>query len=389
MHSERYRVAAEAWRPSRPRTGWSPSAPRRVRALEQRRARASSPGRTDLFIRRPFHWQVVDVLLTNFHLPARAAHDDRRLRRAALARPVRRSRWRTATASSPSATPCCWRAGGGATPWLRSRSDATDGRGAARRRRHGPRHVPHAVLHAGRHPRARSSCLTRRRLERLGAEIVLGNTYHLMLRPGADDVAALGGSPASRAGRASLTDSGGFQVFSLEPEVDDDGVTFRSTYDGSMHRLTPESAVALQELLGADIQMVLDVCLPCRRRRRLRSPSSAPRRGPSGPAAHRRAADQALFGIVQGGDRRGAARECAQRTVALDFDGYGIGRPLGGRDPRRDAPGARRGPRRAPGRPAALPHGRRRPARDVEAVALGVDQFDCVLPTRLGRHGTL
>src|SRR5215217_5833760 len=99
--------------------------------------------------------------------------------------------------------------------------------------------------------------------ERLGAEIVLGNTYHLMLRPGADVIAHFGGL-----GRFSgwegltLTDSGGFQVFSLEPKVDDDGVTFRSTYDGSMHRLTPERAVELQVALGADIAMVLDVCPP-------------------------------------------------------------------------------------------------------------------------------
>src|ERR1700712_2988685 len=98
---------------------------------------------------------------------------------------------------------------------------------------------------------------------RLGAEIVLGNTYHLMLRPGAETVAHFGGL-ARFAGwnGLTLTDSGGYQVFSLGPKIDDDGVTFRSTYDGSWHRHTPESAVAVQELLGADIQMVLDVCPP-------------------------------------------------------------------------------------------------------------------------------
>ncbi|HEY7626088.1 MAG TPA: tRNA guanosine(34) transglycosylase Tgt, partial [Ilumatobacteraceae bacterium] len=99
--------------------------------------------------------------------------------------------------------------------------------------------------------------------ERLGAEIVLGNTYHLMLRPGAETVAALGGLGRFAGWDGlTLTDSGGFQVFSLDPKVDDDGVTFRSTYDGSTHRLTPEIAVDVQQLLGADIQMVLDVCPP-------------------------------------------------------------------------------------------------------------------------------
>ena len=99
--------------------------------------------------------------------------------------------------------------------------------------------------------------------EQLGAEIVLGNTYHLMLRPGAETVAALGGLGRFAGWNGlTLTDSGGFQVFSLDPDVDDDGVTFKSTYDGSTHRFTPEIAVHTQELLGADIQMVLDVCPP-------------------------------------------------------------------------------------------------------------------------------
>jgi queuine tRNA-ribosyltransferase len=99
--------------------------------------------------------------------------------------------------------------------------------------------------------------------EQLGAQIVLGNTYHLMLRPGAETVAHFGGLGAFAGwGGLTLTDSGGFQVFSLDPDVDDDGVTFKSTYDGSKHRFTPESAVHTQQLLGADIQMVLDVCPP-------------------------------------------------------------------------------------------------------------------------------
>jgi queuine tRNA-ribosyltransferase len=224
----------------------------------------------------------------------------------------------------------------------------------------------------------------------VGAEVVLANTYHLMLRPGTATVARFGGIGAFAGWDGlTLTDSGGFQVFSLDPAVDDDGVTFRSVYDGSTHRLTPESAVATQELLGADIQMVLDVCPP------LPSPPDvievAARRtadwAERARAAHRRD-DQSLFGIVQGGIDHALRADCAQHVVALDFDGYGIG-------------GLSVGETRAEMLPALiaavahLPPERPRylmgvgdPASLVEAIAVGVDQFDCVLPTRLGRHGT-
>jgi queuine tRNA-ribosyltransferase len=226
--------------------------------------------------------------------------------------------------------------------------------------------------------------------ERLGIEIVLGNTYHLMLRPGAEVVARLGGlGPFTGWRGLTLTDSGGFQVFSLSPVVDDDGVTFKSTYDGSMHRFTPEGAVATQELLGADIQMVLDVCPP------LPSPPDVVRLAVErtadwaarARAAHRRP-DQALFGIVQGGTDAGLRAESARRTTELDFDGYGIGGLSVGET--RDE--------MIPALAAALEHlpperprylmGVGDPAALVEAVGLGVDQFDCVMQTRLGRHGT-
>jgi len=233
--------------------------------------------------------------------------------------------------------------------------------------------------------------LTSADLEELGVEIVLGNTYHLMLRPGAELIARHGGLHGFAAWDGHvLTDSGGFQVFSLAPHVDDDGVTFRSTYDGSTHRLTPESAVQVQELLGADIQMALDVCSPL----------------PSTPAvlreamertlawaarardAHRRE-DQALFGICQGGTDVDLRAESARRTAALGFAGYGIG-GLSVGEPREEM---------LPALAAAiseLPDDRPRylmgvgdPLALVDGVALGVDQFDCVLPTRLGRHGTV
>ena len=226
--------------------------------------------------------------------------------------------------------------------------------------------------------------------ERLGARIVLANTYHLMLRPGAETVAALGG-----VGRfagwdgLTLTDSGGYQVFSLDPRVDNDGVTFRSVYDGSSHRLTPELAVEVQEQLGASIAMVLDICPPLPSEPAViklaveRTAAWAAR----ARAQHRRV-DQAQFGIVQGGIDEAMRAESAARTVEIGFDGYGIG-------------GLSVGESRAEMLPAlaattaALPADQPRylmgvgdPARIVEAVGLGVDQFDCVMQTRLGRHGT-
>ena len=224
----------------------------------------------------------------------------------------------------------------------------------------------------------------------LGAEIVLGNTYHLMLRPGADAVARFGGLGAfSGWGGLTLTDSGGFQVFSLAPQVDDDGVTFRSVYDGSLHRLTPESAVTTQELLGADIQMVLDVCPP------LPSPPGvvelAVERTAAwasrARAAHHREG-QSLFGIVQGGTDASLRSVSARRTVELDFDGYGIGGlSVGETRPEMLRALAATIEHLPDDRPRYL-MGVGDPASLVEAVAAGVDQFDCVMQTRLGRHGT-
>ncbi len=226
--------------------------------------------------------------------------------------------------------------------------------------------------------------------ERVGAQIVLGNTYHLMLRPGADLIERFGGLGRFAGWDGlTLTDSGGYQVFSLDPKIDDDGVTFRSTYDGSTHRFTPELAVAVQQQLGADIQMVLDVCPP------LPNPPDVIRRAVDltgawaarARQAHRRG-DQSLFGITQGGISETMRAESARQVVDLGFDGYGIG-------------GLSVGETRAemlPALAAALEHlptnrprylmGVGDPASLVEAVALGVDQFDCVMQTRLGRHGT-
>ena len=224
----------------------------------------------------------------------------------------------------------------------------------------------------------------------LGARIVLGNTYHLMLRPGADVIEHFGGLGRFAGWDGlTLTDSGGFQVFSLDPKVDDDGVTFKSTYDGSMHRFTPETAVDVQQRIGADIQMVLDVCtsLPATdadiRLALERTHAWAIR----ARAAHTRA-DQSLFGIVQGGIHEAMRRESALRTVDVGFDGYAIGGLSVGETRDEMLPALAAAIEHLPAdRPRYL-MGVGDPASIVEAVALGVDQFDCVLQTRLGRHGT-
>ena len=224
----------------------------------------------------------------------------------------------------------------------------------------------------------------------LGARIVLGNTYHLMLRPGADVVESLGGLGRFAGWDGlTLTDSGGFQVFSLDPKVDDNGVTFRSTYDGTTHRFTPETAVEVQQRIGADIQMVLDVCtaLPATdgdvRLALERTHAWAVR----ARAAHTRP-DQSLFGIVQGGTHVQMRAESARRTVEVGFDGYGIGGLSVGETREEMLPAIAAAVEHLPAdRPRYL-MGVGDPASMVEAVALGVDQFDCVLQTRLGRHGT-
>jgi queuine tRNA-ribosyltransferase len=228
-------------------------------------------------------------------------------------------------------------------------------------------------------------------LEAVGAQVVLANTYHLMLRPGTDVVAAAGGLHGFTGWSGHLlTDSGGYQVFSLSAEVDDDGVTFRSSYDGSRHRLTPETAVAAQAALGADIAMVLDVCpaLPA-------APDVvrlAMERTAAWAARCRRVHGrdgQALFGIVQGGTDPRLRAESARRTIEIGFDGYAIG-GLSVGEPRAAMLGS------LAAAVAELPEGRPRylmgvgdPIGLLEAVGLGIDMFDCVLPTRLARHGTV
>ena len=233
-------------------------------------------------------------------------------------------------------------------------------------------------------------------VEALGTEVVLANAYHLMLRPGADVVARLGGLHRFAGWNGHfLTDSGGFQVHSLRPAVDDDGVSFSSVYDGSSVRLTPESAVEVQGLLGADIQMVLDVCatLPAEpavlRQAVERTAGWAQRARLHHRRISARPEGQAIFGIVQGGTDVGLRAESAERTVAIGFDGYGIGGLSVGepRDQMLETIAAT-----VEHLPADLPRylmGVGDPIGLLEAVALGIDQFDCVAPTRMARHGSV
>src|SRR6202142_2480325 len=226
-----------------------------------------------------------------------------------------------------------------------------------------------------------------------GADIMLGNTYHLMLRPGAERIAALGGLHTfMRWPYPILTDSGGFQVMSLAAlrKVEEEGVTFRSHLDGAMIELTPERAVEVQILLGSDIAMQLDECvrLPAEKSEIERAMNLSLRWAERCKRAFEKAAiGQALFGIVQGGDDQ-ALREASARALAtIGFDGYALGGLAVGE--------TQDGILKVVGEtPPMLPADKPRylmgvgpPADVLEAVARGIDMFDCVLPTRNGRHG--
>lgn len=224
----------------------------------------------------------------------------------------------------------------------------------------------------------------------LGAEMVLANTYHLMLRPGADRIARLGGIHGFAGWEVPvLTDSGGYQVFSLSPSFDDDGVVFRSVYDGSITRLTPEAAVRVQELIGSDVQMVLDVCpaLPASREVVERATVLTIEWARRSRKVHSRS-DQAIFGIVQGGTDMELRERCAGALVELDFDGYAIGGLSVGEKSTETLEVVRTVAEMLPAERPRYLMGVGDPVTLVEAVAAGIDLFDCVLPTRLGRHGT-
>jgi queuine tRNA-ribosyltransferase len=227
-----------------------------------------------------------------------------------------------------------------------------------------------------------------------GAEIVLGNTYHLMLRPGAERIAALGGLHKFMNWTLPiLTDSGGFQVMSLSElrKVDERAVTFRSHLDGAMIELTPERAIDIQILLGADIAMQLDECLklPASRQEIDRAMQLSLRWAERSKRAFESMAREghALFGIVQGGDDPTLRANSAQALTDMDFQGYAIGGLAVG-EPQEVM--LRIVAETTPMLPADRPRylmGVGTPHDLLEAVARGIDMFDCVLPTRNGRHG--
>jgi queuine tRNA-ribosyltransferase len=230
-------------------------------------------------------------------------------------------------------------------------------------------------------------------LHALGAAIVLGNSYHLHFRPGEELIAELGGLHAFMAWDGPiLTDSGGFQIFSLRDTLlasDDDGVTFRSVYDGNAERLTPELAARIQELLGSDVAMCLDICPPAGVPRfeleeAVRRTTVWARRQQELP----RAPGQLRFAITQGGLDRDLRARSSEELVPLDFDGYAIGGLSVGehRKPMFDA---------TTHAASFLPQDKPRyfmgigdPAGVIEVIARGVDMFDCVLPTRTARTGS-
>jgi queuine tRNA-ribosyltransferase len=266
---------------------------------------------------------------------------------------------------------------------------ATDGRARA-----GILHTPHGdvptpvFMPVGTQGTVKA--VSPRDLKDLGATMILANTYHLYLRPGDERIARLGGLHRFMAWDGPiLTDSGGYQVFSLAArrQVDADGVTFRSHIDGSEHRFTPEKVIAIQENLGADIITCLDECAPPMdyeyNVRALERTHAWARRCRE---AHQRA-DQALFGIVQGGVFPDLREQSARFITGLGFDGYAIG-GLSVGEPKEQTcavldlldgllPADRPRYLMGVGTPEDL----------VEGVARGVDMFDCVLPTRMARNG--
>ena len=256
-------------------------------------------------------------------------------------------------------------------------------------------HTPHGAIptpiFAPVGTQASVKAIRPRDLHELGAHLVLSNTYHLYLRPGEDIVNEMGGLHSFMGwDRPILTDSGGFQVFSLSAtrKIDQDGVTFQSHLDGSSHRFTPEKSIAIQESLGADIIMAFDECPPPDDYQYVKDSLTRTHVWAERCLQAQTRTDQALFGIVQGGIFPDLRAESARFLMTLDFPGYGIG-------------GLSVGEGKADMYAmldvlkGILPEDKPRylmgvgAAEDlINGVLRGVDIFDCVLPTRLARHGT-
>jgi len=230
-------------------------------------------------------------------------------------------------------------------------------------------------------------------LKEIGFDFILANTYHLYLRPGIETLEKMGGLHKFMGwDRAILTDSGGFQVFSLSRirKVDDDGVTFRSHIDGSEHRITPESAIRFQESIGADIIMVLDEC-PAHddSPENIEKAMDRTHRWAEICLNTRQRQDQSLFAIVQGGMSPELRSRSADYLASLDFPGYAIGGlSIGETKQEMLDMVAVTAPRLPENKPRYL-MGVGSPEDILECVDLGIDMFDCVLPTRVARNGAL
>jgi queuine tRNA-ribosyltransferase len=236
--------------------------------------------------------------------------------------------------------------------------------------------------------------MSSREMEEIGAQILLSNTYHLYMRPGAEIVSMAGGIHRfMNWDRPVLTDSGGFQVFSLSNlrDIKEEGVTFKSHIDGSKHFFSPESAIKLQNLIGADIIMAFDECIPypCEHEYAKKSLERTTRWAKRCKDAHKNIEQQSLFGIIQGGTFEDLRIQSTKELLELDFPGYALGGL-------------------SVGEPAEemynmldvtvplLPFDRPRylmgvgsPDYLLEGAIRGIDMFDCVLPTRIGRNGTI
>ena len=226
----------------------------------------------------------------------------------------------------------------------------------------------------------------------LGADIVLGNTYHLMLRPGAERIAELGGlHKFMNWPHPILTDSGGFQVMSLAKlrKLDENGVTFQSHIDGARHVLTPERSMEIQGLLGSDIQMQFDECvkLPCSDAEAERAMRLSLRWAERSHKAFTGGPGRAIFGIVQGGAVHGLRIESAQALRAMDFPGYAIGGLAVGEPQEVMLDMIETVEPHLPREKPRYLMGVGTPDDLLESVRRGVDMFDCVMPTRAGRHG--
>jgi queuine tRNA-ribosyltransferase len=232
-----------------------------------------------------------------------------------------------------------------------------------------------------------------RDLEETGCQMVLANTYHLYLRPGVEIIRELGGLHSFMGWRGPiLTDSGGFQLFSLGAlrRITEDGVHFQSHLDGSSHLLTPEKVVQIQEDLGSDIAMVLDECIPHPASRDyVRSSTQRTIRWAERSLKARRRTDQALFGIIQGGMYEDLRQECVGEMVALPFEGFAVGGlGVGEEAGTLSSIGGFTARLLTADRPRYL-MGVGRPEDLLFAMRCGYDLFDCVLPTRNGRTGAL